>query len=371
MALIIVMSVMNGFENELKKRILGVVPHITVTNDEEKLQQWRPLVEQLNDHETVAQVSPIVSSEGLIQSSTAVKGIMLQGVEPELANQHSIIASHMLLGELTDLQKGSYYTVISRALARQLRVNLGDKVRIMVTGASSFTPVGMLPSQRLFTVAGIFELGSEIDDKVAIVNISDAARLLKMGSDDVSAIRLFMEDAFDAPVLANELKQQLPQYKVSDWRATQGKLFSAVRMEKTMMTTMLALIVAVALFNIVSALVMLINDKKSDVAILQTLGLNSQQVSHVFIFNGFYNGLLGGFIGVIVGLIVALNLNQIISVLGLEFITVVGPQGLPVLIESHQVIVVAMSAIFMSFLATLYPGYYVSQMKPADVLREE
>ena len=361
---------MNGFEDQLKQRILAVVPHVLISESNAGLSNWRDLAVELEKHSEVISAHPLVTSEGLVQSYQGVQGILIQGVDGAIESKHSLIAKNMLAGSFEQLQAGQYKVIISRSLARKLNVGLMDKIRLMVTEANVYTPFGTMPAQRLFQISGIFELGSEVDDKVAIVNIADLARLIKKPKGHVSQLRLYLTDAFTAPEVGLRIAQTNPELTIENWRKSQGKLFAAVKMEKTMMSLMLMLIIAVAIFNIVSALVMLVNDKKSDVAILRTLGLTSERVARIFMFNGIYNGVLGAIIGVAGGLLLCIYVNDILSLLGIRLVGGVG-DGLPVLMHYHQVALIGLGAAVLSFLATLYPSYYVSKLRPADVLREE
>lgn len=379
-SLITVVSVMNGFEGELKKRILGIVPHIVVgskvvesqpmsTNN--SLSTWRSTREQLLLYPHVHQVTPLVQSESLIQSNKALQGVLLVGVIPEF-EEHNIINSHMVSGNLQSLDEDPYSIVIGKALAYKLSVSEGDTVRLILPNKTIFTPMGRIPVQRTFTIRGVFNVGSEVDGSVAYIHSKYAAKLLKQKGDGVSHLRLYLDDAFNAEFISNKLNNEFPTLDVSTWNNSQGALFSAVKMEKNMMWLMLSLIIAVAAFNIVSALVMVVIDKKGEISILQTLGMNRKNIVNIFIVQGVSNGLWGVVIGGLLGVLITLNLNSILSIIGVSVLgSAFAGQSLPIDLNISQVIIIIVSALFTSFLATLYPAYQASKTLPAEVLRNE
>ena len=387
-ALITVVSVMNGFEGELKKRILGIVPHVIVsdftdnkTDIENSSQQpsgWSALREELLTEPHVLQVTPFLESEALIQSVNGLQGVLVQGIMPKY-EQTNIINTHMVSGSMEMLSKQRYSLILGQSLANKLQVNLGDEVRLVLPNKSVFTPMGRSPVQRVFTVAGIFHLGSQVDDAMVYVDSRYGAKLLRRTGDGIDKLRLYLDDAFNAKDVVKSLEQKKkasPQNKslhpanFSTWDESQGALFSAVKMEKNMMWLMLSLIVAVAAFNIVSALVMVVVEKQAEIGILQTLGLARIDVIKIFITQGMVNGLWGVSLGGILGVILALNLNDIMLVIGVNLFGF-GMQELPVKLELIDVLTIISSALLMSFLATLYPAYQASTTQPAQVLRNE
>ena len=370
-SLITVVYVMNGFEGELKKRILGLVPHAIVTLDKEKAANWRKQREQLLAFEHVLQVTPYVESEAIVASESTLHGVLLQGVEPAFETEN-IVTSSMTIGSLDVLNEQPYSVVIGNALARKLNVRIGEQIRLVLPGTTIFTPMGRIPAQRNFTVAGIFNVGSQVDDGLVYAHVDYVSKLMRKRGDAISDLRVFLNDAFYAKEFANLVKDSQPELSISTWSQSQGTLFSAVRMEKNMMWLMLSLIIAVAAFNIVSALVMVVIDKQGEIGILQTLGMTRDQIMKIFISQGMINGLWGATIGTVLGVALALNLNEITSALGVSilgdgYIT----QTLPVLLKSQDVIIIFVSAIFMSFISTLYPAYRASTTLPAEVLRNE
>ncbi|PKG85700.1 lipoprotein-releasing system transmembrane subunit, LolC/LolE family [Colwellia sp. 75C3] len=390
-ALITVVSVMNGFEGELKKRILGIVPHVIVsdftenkTDKENSSQQnlgWPALREELLTEPHVLQVTPFLESEALIQSVKGLQGVLVQGIMPKY-EQTNIINTHMVSGSMEMLSKQRYSLILGQSLANKLQVNLGDEVRLVLPNKSVFTPMGRIPVQRVFTIAGIFHLGSQVDDAMVYVDSRYGAKLLRRTGDGIDKLRLYLDDAFNAKEVVKsleekQLKQQAsPQNKIlnpasfSTWDESQGALFSAVKMEKNMMWLMLSLIIAVAAFNIVSALVMVVVEKQAEIGILQTLGLARIDVIKIFITQGMVNGLWGVSLGGILGVILALNLNDIMLVIGVNLFGF-GMQELPVKLEFVDVLTIIVSALIMSFIATLYPAYQASTTEPAQVLRNE
>jgi len=383
-ALITVVSVMNGFEGELKKRILGIVPHVIVSDFNgkghsiEQKQPWQDLREDLLTQPHVLRVTPFLESEALIQSSKGLQGVLVQGIMPKY-EQENIISTHMVSGSIESLSTQGYSLVLGQSLANKLQVTLGDEVRLVLPNKSVFTPMGRIPVQRVFTVAGIFHIGSQVDDAMVYVDSRYGAKLLRRSGDGIDKLRLYLDDAFNAKTVVKNLVQNqdkltpnkaLDSVIFSTWDESQGALFSAVKMEKNMMWLMLSLIIAVAAFNIVSALVMVVVEKQAEIGILQTLGLARIEVIKIFITQGMINGLWGVSLGGLLGVILALNLNNILLVVGANLFGL-GMQELPVNLEWLDVLTIILSALAMSFLATLYPAYQASTTQPAQVLRNE
>ncbi len=386
-SLITVVSVMNGFEGELKKRILGIVPHVVVSkkvvsqesnySKQENFTTWPALRKQLLQQEHVEQVTPFLSSEALIQSSSNLQGVLLQGIIPEF-EQNNIISTHMLNGSLQSLSEHPYSIVIGQSLARKLKVTLQDTVRLVLPNKTIFTPMGRIPVQRKFIIRGIFDVGSQVDDAMVYVHSKYGAKLLRRKGDGIDQLRLYLDDAFNAKQVVgaltatNKHEDSIDNLTFTTWNDTQGALFSAVNMEKKMMWLMLSLIVAVAAFNIVSALVMVVVEKQGEIGILQTLGLSRAGIVKIFITQGMVNGLWGVTLGSIFGVLVALNLNEILSTLGLNILGGgYAVQALPIKLELVNVVVIVFSALAMSFIATLYPAFQASKTQPAEVLRNE
>lgn len=381
-SLITVVSVMNGFEGELKKRILGIVPHVIIAQAQShsspgSFKAWPALREQLLTRQHVEQVTPFLSSEALIQSSNNLQGVLLQGIVPEF-EQNNIINNNMLAGSLLNLSQHPYAIVIGRSLANKLKVTMQDTVRLVLPNKTLFTPMGRIPVQRTFIVSGIFDVGSQVDDAMVYVHSKYGAKLLRRKGDGIDQLRLYLDDAFNAQHVVDALmtnkKNELPinNLTFSTWNDTQGALFSAVNMEKKMMWLMLSLIVAVAAFNIVSALVMVVVEKQGEIGILQTLGLSRAGIVKIFITQGMINGLWGVTLGSIFGVSIAMNLNELLAIFGLNILGGGNAvQALPVQLEPINVVVIVFSALAMSFVATLYPAFQASKTQPAEVLRNE
>ncbi|MDN4501210.1 lipoprotein-releasing ABC transporter permease subunit [Alteromonadaceae bacterium BrNp21-10] len=376
-ALITVSSVMNGFEGQLKQRILGIVPHLLIApsvaneSSEKSAEEFQAnFFAQLQQLPHVMGHAQQIEQEGLVQGARGLKGVLIQGVDADAMQRYSEIASHMRMGLLADLSSRSYNIVIGLALARELDVQVGDEIRLMIAGATMYTPFGAMPSQRKFTISGIFDLSSELDAKVVLVNIDDAARLMRQRSGDIAQTRVFLDDAFAYQQVMQNI-QQFTDAKIIDWRQRQGPLFDAVKMEKNMMSLMLLLIVAVAAFNIVSALVMVVSEKRGDIAILRTQGMTTSHITGIFLVNGLYNGVKGVAWGLVGGVLLATQLDAIIQLIGLRFLPGPAGAGLPVLIEWQQVMSIGLLSLLLTFLATLYPAYSAAKVAPADALRYE
>ena len=370
-SLITVVSVMNGFEYQLKTRILGLVPQVVVHSKQAGFTHWPEQRKQFLKLKHVKDVTPILTNEALVQSASSIRGVLLQGIIPRFES-HNILNKHMVEGSLSSLSSSSYHVVMGRSLARELKVTYGDKIRIILPNHTVFTPMGRIPIQRLFTISGLFNMGSQVDDSVIYILASKGVKLLRKSGDGITELRLYLDDAFNAKTVAKQLKVNDKNYNVTTWNSTQGALFSAVSMEKNMMWLMLSLIIAVATFNIVSALVMVVIEKQGEIAILQTLGLSRTGVVKIFIIQGMINGLWGVVLGAIVGVLFALNLNEILGFFGINVLGAgYAMQTLPVDIKITQVIIIVGSALLMTFLSTLYPAYNASKTLPAEVLRNE
>jgi len=379
-SLITVVSVMNGFEGELKKRILGIVPHIVITPTKSSdtpvarfttFNHWSEERDKLLNYPHVKYVTPFLQSEALIQSNKALQGVVMVGVIPSF-EQHNIINTHMETGSLTSLNDIPYSIVLGKALAYKLNVNLGDTIRLVLPNKTLYTPMGRIPVQRTFTITGIFNVGSEVDDSMVYMHSKYAAKLLKQKGDGISHLRLYLDDAFNAELVSEQISTTIENLEILTWNDSQGALFSAVKMEKNMMWLMLSLIIAVAAFNIVSALVMVVIDKQGEIGILQTLGMQRRGILGIFMVQGVSNGLLGALIGTAIGVLLTLNLNTILSALGLSILgAAFAGQNLPIELSASNVVVIALSALLTSFLATLYPAYKASKTLPAEVLRNE
>ncbi len=377
MALITVMSVMNGFHKELRERILGMASHATISAADGPLQEWRQVIEQAKVHKRVVGEAPYVEAQAMLTSGEQVSGAMLRGIMPEIEGKVSDVGEHMRVGSLSSLEPGKFRIILGRELATILNVVEGDEVTV-VTPKVSMTIAGILPRLKNFTVAGIFEVGmGEYDRGVAIVHIQDAAKLLRMG-DSVTGVRLKLDDLFLAPQVTNELAYQLPgSYRVTDWTMHHRNFFRALRTEKRMMGLILFLIVAVAAFNIVSTLVMVVTDKQSDIAILRTLGASPGNIMGIFVVQGATIGIMGTISGIIGGVLLSLNIESLVKkieqVFQIDFLdpTIYYISDLPSDIYLSDVLAVSIIAFIITLLATLYPAWKGSRVQPAEALRYE
>lgn len=375
-ALITVLSVMNGFEKELRERILGMVSHATINASREGLADWRPVIQQAMGHPRVVGAAPFISREGMLQGRR-VSGTMVRGVLPEREGQVSDVGEHMVAGSLDDLRPGEYNIVLGSELAFALGVNVGERVTLYVPEIN-ITPIGGMPQVKRFTVSGVFEVGMhEYDRGLALVHIADAQTLYRM-RDSISGVRLKLDDMFQAWNVAQQLGAQLPDYfYVEDWTQQHANFFRAVRTEKVVMFVILFLIVAVAAFNIVSTLVMVVTDKQADIAILRTLGSSPTSVMGMFIVQGTVIGLIGTALGLAGGVALALNVETIVPalerMLGVQFLPsdVYYISDLPSELRWPQVATIGVVAFVMASLATLYPAWRASRTDPASALRYE
>ncbi|MBB6055460.1 lipoprotein-releasing ABC transporter permease subunit [Tolumonas osonensis] len=369
MALIVVSSVMNGFEAQLKDRILGVVPHGVITTASGQLPEWQQYQQTVTQLPHVQAAAPFITTEGMVQSPGSLAPVILQGINPQHYPQQDLLRKTLGEPALNRLEPGKFNIILGGALAQKLGVMPGDKVRVLVSEGSRFTPMGRVPSQRLFHVVALFDVGSPVDDQIALIHLDDARRLLRYPAESVTGWRVWLDDAFQTEDIA---KTSLPSSLVfQDWRKERGELFRAVAMEKHIMSLMLVLIILVAAFNILSSLVMVVLDKQGEVAILRTMGMQSKTVMKIFMVQGLWSGVFGGLIGAVGGVILTNYLNPILRVLGLNLYMDAGGSGLPVELQISQVLLIACGALLMSFMATLYPAWRAAHIRPAEALRYE
>jgi len=375
--LITVLSVMNGAERELQDRILGMAPHIIITGEGGRLDNWQQVLAEAKAVPEVAAAAPYISIQGMLRGRGVNQYAMIQGIKPELQQQVSIIDEHMVIGELADLEAGEFGIILGSGIARRLGMLPGDKVTLISVEGTTATPAGISPRMKRFTVRGIFEVRAEVDSNLAVIHISDAAKLLRF-NDQVSGVRLKAENVLTASSLAHQVSQQLSKpYYTSDWSRSHGSLFKAIKMEKTMMFILLSFIIAVAAFNIVSTLVMVVTDKQADIAILRTLGASPTTILNIFIIQGGLNGFIGTLLGLIGGVSLSLTLTDFVAWIERSFGVAIMPGDvyfinfLPTQLELSDVVTVAASAFIMSLLATIYPAWRAARIKPAEALRYE
>ncbi|WLH03062.1 lipoprotein-releasing ABC transporter permease subunit [Pseudomonas beijingensis] len=376
--MIVVLSVMNGFDHEMRTRVLGMVPHATLETGE-AISDWPSLAAKVKQNPQVLAVAPFIQMQGLLTNDGKVSKVLLNGIDPGLERQVSIIDNFMQQGKLDDLAPGSFGIVIGDKAAAKLGVAIGDKLTF-VAPEVTVTPGGMFPRMKRFTVVGIFHVGAgELDGYLGVTNLQDLARLHRWKPDQVQGLRLKFDDLFQAPRVAWTIAQQLGEdrYYARDWTRTHGNLYQAIRMEKAMIGLLLLLIVAVAAFNIISTLVMVVNDKKGDIAILRTLGATPGQIMRIFMVQGTVIGVIGTFVGALVGMFAALNVSAAISALegliGHKFLNadVYFIDYLPSQLQADDVLMVCGAALVLSFLATLYPAWRAARTQPAEALRYE
>lgn len=362
MAMVTVLSVMNGFEKDLENNILGLMPQALITSKQGSINpQWLPAL-AVQGLKGVSRVAPLTTGDVVLQSARSVAvGVML-GVNPDEADP---LTPYLVNIKQQQLQPNHYNIIIGEQLASQLGVKRGDSLRLMVPSTSQFTPMGRIPSQRLFTIIGTFHANSEVDSYQLLVNQQDASRLMRYPAGNITGWRLFLQQ----PLMVDTLSQQtLPQgTEWKDWRERKGELFKAVHMEKNMMGLLLSLIVAVAAFNIITSLGLLVMEKQSEVAILQTQGLTRGQIMAVFMVQGASAGIIGSLIGTLFGVLLASNLNNLMPVLG----ALIDGASLPVAVDPLQVTFIAVVAMALSLISTLYPSWRAATVQPAEALRYE
>jgi lipoprotein-releasing system permease protein len=376
-ALIIVLSVMNGFQKEIRARILGITPHLQVTSESGQVSDWQPILKIVSAHPEVQGASPYVTGQGMLSQEENVQGVMVRGILPEGEDKLTGLGDKMKAGKLTGLHSGEFGIVLGSDLAHSLGVSVGGTV-LLITPQGQITPAGMIPRLKQFHVVGIFEIGmSPYDNSLALIHLNDAQKLYRLG-DAVSGISARLKDLDRARRVAMELEGQLPNnIYATDWTRQNANYFRAVQMEKKMMFIILSLIVAVAAFNIVSTLVMAVTDKQADIAILRTLGASPASIMKIFMVQGVLIGLVGALIGVISGIVIALNIGTIVPfiehILGVQFLAkdVYFITDLPSDLQKSDVIVVAAFSFVISIVATLYPSWRASKIQPAEALRYE
>jgi lipoprotein-releasing system permease protein len=375
-ALIVVLSIMNGFQTELRTRILGVASHVQVFGMNGALSDWRLVAQKAAAHPEVVGTAPFVEAQAMIATQSA-RGVMLRGIDPALEDSVANFSPHMKSGQLSDLEPGKFGIVLGRDLARALNVVPGDKVTV-ISPQAAITPAGIVPRFRVFTLVGVFDVGMyEYDVGLALIHIADAQRLYQFG-DTVSGVRLKLRDMFDAPRVVRDLAETIPSDAYfSDWTKSHANFFRAVQIEKNIMFVILSLIVAVATFNIVSTLVMAVTDKEADIAILRTLGARPGSILCLFIVQGALIGATGLILGVIGGVTLALNVDVVMPfverLLGTQVLAkdVYSISQLPSELQWGDVLGVTGVAFAFSLIATLYPSWRAAQLNPAEALRYE
>ena len=378
-ALIIVLSVMNGFQQELRARILGVASHLQITGVNNVLSDWQTLAANVEKNPHVEAAAPYIMAQGMLSYGQAVQGAIVRGVLPAQEERVAELGGHMRAGRLEDLKPGEFGIVLGVELAQSLGVVLGDKV-VVLAPQGQFTPTGVVPRIKQFRVVGLFEIGMyEYDAGLALIHMDDAAKLYRM-SDTVSGLRLKLDDLFRAPAVTHTLNTDLQsegRYFISDWTQQHANFFRAVQMEKRVMFLILALIVAVAAFNIVSTLVMAVTDKRADIAIMRTVGASPRSILKIVIVQGALIGVIGTVSGAIFGVLIALNIETIVPfiehVFNVQFLSkdVYYISDLPSELLWSDVATITVMSFVLSLLATLYPSWRAAKTNPAEALRYE
>ena len=375
MALITVISVMNGFEKELKDRILGMASH-AVIEELNGLKDWQLVINNIKDHPEIVGAAPYFHAEGMLTKDKIVNGVIIRGILPHEETNVAIVAEKMIEGDLNDLKSTEFNIILGAELARKLNLEIGDKVTLVAPQAN-FTPAGILPRLKRFTLIGIFEVGMhEFDAGLALIHMDDALRLFRKSNP--TGIRLKTNNILKAPTISREIASQLSsKYWVIDWTQRHSNFFRALKTEKTVMFVILTLIVAVAAFNIISTLVMAVSDKQSDIAVLRTLGASPKSILKIFIIQGTIIGAIGILLGVIGGVWLASNIETLVpaleNMLGYKFLSpdVYYISDLPSDMHWSDVILIGVVSFVLCLFATIYPAFRAANTLPAEALRYE
>jgi lipoprotein-releasing system permease protein len=376
-ALITVLSVMNGFQAEIRDRILGMASHATISGISGKLEDW-PAVDKLVEQQPHVEGSaPYILKEAMLTNASNVHGALIRGIDPEEEKSVSEVSEKIVQGSYEALNQKKYGIILGRYLARSIGAVVGSKVT-MVTPSANVTPAGIMPRLKRFTVVGIFEVGhNQYDSNMALIHIRDAQILFKMKG-LVTGIRLKLDDLYDAPRISREIESKIEGYhRVIDWTQHHANLFRAINIEKTMMLIILSLIIAVAAFNIVSTLVIVVNDKQADIAILRTLGASPGMIMRIFISQGMVIGIVGTLLGVVTGILTAQNIDVLVpaleSLLGIKFLApdIYLISDLPSELKWSDVLVTGTISFSLTIVATIYPAWRASRVQPAEALRYE
>ena len=385
LVLITVLSVMNGFEKELRGTILGMVSHVTVSGTSGSLSDWRSeqqrLEQEIENNSThkdnIKGLAPFIQKQVMISANGQVRGVLLQGVLPEEQNKVTNVPQHVVQGDFGDLQPRSYAIALGYDLANELGVFPGDKVTV-ITPQVRVTPAGIIPRMKRFTVSSVYRMNmAQYDASTAFISLRDADKLFKMHG-KVTGLRLKLDNLFDAPEIAAQLQSDYGKdYLVEDWGKENKSLFKVMKTEKVVMFFFLFLIVLVAVFNLVSTLVMVVNDKQADIAILRTQGMSASQIKRIFMVQGTVIGFIGALLGVILGVLLALNVEQMITWIENLLNVQILPQEvfyssrIPSEVHWQQVVFIGVLAFVFAILATLYPANRASKVQPAESLRYE
>ncbi|MDP8983958.1 MAG: lipoprotein-releasing ABC transporter permease subunit [Pseudomonadota bacterium] len=375
--LIVVLSVMNGFEEELRSRILSLTAHATITGLEGRISNWRPLQEKLMRFPGVVASAPYIEEQGLATHGDESAGLLLRGVLPEAERKVADLTPHLLSGHLSDLEAGKYRVILGKDLAEALGAKVGDRV-VVIVAQGDVTPVGVMPRMRAFVVTGIIAVGMyEYDRRIALFAMADLAKLLRMG-DDISGFRLNVANMYAAPRVVRDSAVALGgSYLVEDWTTQHANFFRSIEITKRILFIMLSAVIAVAAFNIVSTMVMVVKSKRRDIAILRTFGSSPNSILSVFVVQGSLVGTLGIVLGVLLGVLIAVNLQSLVhgleGIVGFKFLDarVYFMSDLPAHVRLSDVVKICAFALILACVSTLYPAWRAARLLPAESLRND
>ena len=371
--LITVLAVINGFESELQKRVLGLVPQAKLYGYE-GVGDWQSIAAQVIEFDGVEGVAPMIELQGMLTANKQLKPVFVTGIEPQYEKEVSIISRFLTDGSLENLKAGEYGIVLDKKLAEELGVSLGERVTLVMPEAI-VSPAGLVPRYKRFRLVGVFDTGAELGEYLVYIHLHDAAKILRIPN-QVHGVRIKVTDLFAAPFIVQNISRQLsvPLY-ATDWTRTHGNLYSAIKMQKGMIALLLLLIVAVAIFNVVASLVMVVNEKKADIAILQTLGAGPRQILIIFMLQGTAIGVVGCAFGVIIGVLLAYFLVDLLGLIQLfverDLMQAYFIHYLPTELHGEDVLSIVLAALFLTVVATLYPAYRAARTQPAEALRFE
>ncbi len=377
MVLIVVLSVMNGFESSMRDRILGMLSHVTVSETDAKIEHWQQRREAMLKRDHVVAVAPFVERQVMLNASGKVQGTLLEGVLPDYEKQISNVPEKMIKGSFTDLVAGKNNIILGSKLAKALKVDVGSSIILLTPNADTLIS-GELPVLREFNVVGMFEVDLQQYDKTtAYVHMQDAVDLFEL-DEQVTGLRIKLDDLYKSNQVSKDIVATSGEdLWISDWTKNNTTVFKAIQLQKTMMFFILGMIIAVAAFNLVSTLVMVVTDKASDIAIFRTLGLTPTSVMKVFMVQGTLIGLIGVLLGVLFGVVLAMNVGTLLpwieGLLDTRFISadVYGISKVESNIRWLDIVIIALSALVLSMLATIYPAWKASRLQPAEALRYE
>lgn len=376
MVLITVLSVMNGFSREIRNKMLSVNPHVTIKSFDGPLHMWQSIIGRLKDHVEIKGAAPYILAQGMLAHQGHVQPVIVRGIDPDMVNQVFPISKDMLDGSLDSINKSDFHILIGVHLAQSLNATVGSQITMLVPEAI-ISPIGVIPRLKRFIVGGIFETGTYYDSKHAFINLADASKVFKVHG-GVTGIDLKLFNELSAREVTNQLNESFDyEYYISNWTKDYGSLFEAIKMEKTVMWCILLLIIAVAVFNLVSSLVMVVTDKHRDIAILRTMGASPKTIMMIFITQGSIIGFIGVLLGLVLGLLLASNVTMLVNLIqeifSVRFVSedVYFIGFVPSELHLHDIVMVCSLALLMSLLATIYPAFKASKIQPAEALRYE